>query len=188
MRRVVRVVTKLVPLMAWMLWLGSHAVWAGELNEVSSKPRYELNLPDLDGQQRTVDEFAGKVLLVNFWTSWCPPCIEEMPSIQRLANELREQPFAVLGVNVAESERRVRNTARRLKLEFPTLLDRDGAVFKRWGGNVYPTTYVLDGKGRVRYIGRGPLEWDRVDIVDMLKILFVDRAVSGAAEDRSRVE
>ena len=170
----VRFSAKLVALLAWTLWLGSHNAWAGELNEVPNAPRHVLNLPDLDGQQRTLDEFAGKVLVVNFWTSWCPPCIEEMPSIQRLANEMRGHPFAVLGVNVAEAERRVRNTARRLKLDFPTLLDRDGAVFKRWGGNVYPTTYVLDGEGRVRYIGRGPLEWDRVDIVDSLRSLIED--------------
>jgi thiol-disulfide isomerase/thioredoxin len=141
---------------------------AGELSEVAVALRLELNLPDLSGQQRNLDEFAGKVLLVNFWASWCTPCIQEMPSILRLVEAMGETPFAVIGVNVGEAERRVQATAKRLEIDFPVLLDKDSAVFNGWGATVLPTAYVLDRSGRVRYVGRGPLEWDRVDIIDML--------------------
>ena len=141
---------------------------AGELSEVPVALRLELNLPDLFGQQRNLDEFSGKVLLVNFWASWCRPCIEEVPGIRRLIEAMADVPFAVIGVNVGEAERRVQATVKRLRMEFPILLDKDSAVFKDWGGNVLPTAYVLDGSGRVRYVGRGPVEWDRVDIVAML--------------------
>jgi len=141
---------------------------AGELSEVPGAPRLELNLPDLSGQQRTLDEFSGKVLLVNFWASWCRPCIEELPAIRRLGAALADVPFTVIGVNVGEAERRVQATVKRLRMEFPILLDKDSAVFKDWGGNVLPTAYVLDRSGRIRYVGRGPVEWDRVDIVAML--------------------
>ena len=141
---------------------------AGELSEVAVALWPELNLPDLSGQQRNLDEFAGKVLLVNFWASWCTPCIQEMPSIRRLVEAMGEKPFAVIGVNVGEAERRVQATAKRLEIDFPVLLDKDSAVFNGWGATVLPTAYVLDRNGRVRYVGRGPLEWDRVDIVDML--------------------
>jgi len=141
---------------------------AGELSEVRGVLPLELNLPDLSAQPRSLDEFAGKVLLVNFWASWCTPCTEEIPSIRRLAEAMHDKPFAVIGVNVGEAERRVQATVRRLEIDYPVLLDKDSTVFKGWGANVLPTAYVLDRSGRVRYIGQGPLEWDRVDIVELL--------------------
>ena len=144
---------------------------AGELSEVPVAQQFELNLPDLSGQQRNLDEFAGKVLLVNFWASWCRPCIEEVPGIRRLMEAMADVPFAVIGVNVGESERRVQTMVERLRMEYPILLDKDSAAFKGWGATVLPTAYVLDRSGRVRYVGRGPVEWDRVDIIDMLRQL-----------------
>jgi peroxiredoxin len=141
---------------------------ADELLEVPVALRSELNLPDLSGQQRNLDEFAGKVLLVNFWASWCRPCIEEVPGIRRLMEAMAGMPFAVIGVNVGEAERRVQATVKRLRMEFPILLDKDSATFKGWGANVLPTAFVLDGSGRVRYVGLGPVEWDRDDIVKLL--------------------
>ena len=155
-------------LMLSVLWLYPLPAATGELTEVPVALRLELNLPDLSGQPRNLDEFAGKVLLVNFWASWCKPCIEEVPGIRRLIEAMADVPFAVIGVNVGEGERRVQAMVKRLRMEFPILLDKDSAAFKDWGANVLPTAYVLDGSGRVRYIVRGPMEWDRDDIVDML--------------------
>ena len=142
---------------------------AGELSPVAASAPVELGLPDLGGRERRLEEFKGKVVLVNFWASWCTPCIEEMPSIQRLAELMRDRPFAVIGVNVAEGERRVKGWVERLGIDFPVLLDADSAVFHRWGGTVLPTTYLLDGGGVVRYVGRGPLEWDSAQVVEMLE-------------------
>jgi len=155
-------------LMLSVLLLCTLPAAAGELFEVPVALQAELNLPDLSGQQRNLDEFAGKVLLVNFWASWCRPCIEEVPGIQRLIEAMGKKPFAVIGVNVGEGERRVQAAVKRLRMEFPILLDKDSVEFKSWGANVLPTAYVLDGSGRVRYIGRGPVEWDRADIIEML--------------------
>ena len=149
--------------------------FAGELSEVSDELRFELKLPDLSGEQRSLDEFTGKIVLVNFWASWCRPCIQEMPSILRLAEAMQEQPFAVIGVNVGEGERRAQAAAKRLKIDFPVLLDKDSAEFKGWGATVLPTAYVLDGDGRIRYVSRGPLEWDRADIIDMLEDLVAEQ-------------
>ena len=141
---------------------------AGQLSEVAVAQRLELNLLDLSGQQRNLGEFAGKVLLVNFWASWCRPCIEEVPGIRRLMEAMAGMPFAVIGVNVGEAERRVQATVKRLRMEFPILLDKDSTTFKGWGANVLPTAYVFDGGGKLRYLGRGPVEWDRDDIVELL--------------------
>ena len=148
--------------------LYTHSSVAGELSEAGVRLRPELNLPDLSRKQRSLDEFAGKVVLVNFWASWCTPCLEEMPAIQRLAAAMRDKPFVVIGVNVGEVQRRVQLTVQRLEIDFTTLLDERSSVFKNWGATVLPTTYVLGRDGRVRYIGQGPLEWDRVDIIERL--------------------
>lgn len=155
-------------LMLSFLWFCSPATPAGELSPPPDGPRLSLSLPDLAGQQRSLEEFSGRVVLVNFWASWCSPCIKEMPSIHRLIEAMRDKPFAVIGVNVAEPALRARTAAGRLHLGFPVLLDTDSTVFKGWGATILPTTYILDGEGRVRYIGRGPMEWDRPDLIDML--------------------
>lgn len=149
---------------------------AGELSQIPASAPVVLGLPDLEGRERGLEEFRGRVVLVNFWASWCAPCIEEMPSIQRLAEVMRDKPFAVIGVNVAETERRAKAMTKRLGIGFPVLLDRESDVFHRWGGTVLPTTYVLDGAGLVRYVGRGPLEWDAADIVETLKRLVATEA------------
>ena len=154
-----------------VLWFSTLPALAGELSEVPAALPPGFSLPDLAGQQRSLDEFTGKVLLVNFWASWCWPCIEELPGIQRLIAAMADAPFAVIGVNVGEAERRVQATVKQLRMDFPILLDKDSAAFKGWGANVLPTAYILDGSGRVRYIGRGPVEWDRADIVEMLRQL-----------------
>ncbi|MEN8763186.1 MAG: TlpA disulfide reductase family protein [Thiogranum sp.] len=151
-----------------LLWLAAVNAPAGELSEVTEPLRFKLRLADLSGQQHSLDEYEGQVLLVNFWASWCRPCLEEMPSIKRLAREMRGKPFAVLGVNVGEGERRVHATAKRFEIDFPVLLDKDSAVFSDWGATVLPTAYILDRSGRVRHIGQGPLEWDRIDIIELL--------------------
>ena len=151
-----------------VMWLSPIPAPASELSEVPAALPPAFSLPDLAGHQRSLNEFTGKVLLVSFWASWCRPCIDEVPSILRLMEAMADTPFTVIGVNVGEAERRVQATVERLRMEFPMLLDKDSAVFKGWGANVLPTAYVLDSSGRVLYVGRGPVEWDRDDIVDML--------------------
>ncbi|PVV25809.1 MAG: hypothetical protein B6D79_08290, partial [gamma proteobacterium symbiont of Ctena orbiculata] len=89
-----------------------------------------LNLEDLDGVSYRISDLKGKTVLVNFWTTWCPPCIEEMPSLIRLAAEMSQEEFVILAVNVEENKRRVSNIATRLNVTFPVLLDP-----KREAGN-----------------------------------------------------
>jgi len=101
-----------------------------------------------------------------------------MPSLNRLADAMTERPFAVVGVNVEEGELRVKTAVRRLGIGFPVLLDKEGAAFHRWEATVLPTTYVLDGEGHVRYVGRGPLEWDGAEIIEQVEDLM---PVSAAA-------
>ena len=162
---------KQVVAFACLLLIGTHSA-AGELSATEAPRSVELTLPDLDGQHRDLREFGGRVVLVNFWASWCTPCVQEMPGIQRLSEQMRDKPFAAVAVNVAEPASRARTAAARLGIDFPVLLDTDSAAFNRWGATVLPTTYVLDGAGMIRYVGRGPLEWDGADLVELLSGLM----------------
>ncbi len=91
-----------------------------------------------------------------------------MPSIQRLAERMDGRPFAVFGVNVGEPRLRVQSMVDRLNVRFPVLLDRESAVFAEWEVSVLPSTYVLDRVGVPRYLGRGALEWDADEIVELV--------------------
>lgn len=152
----------------------------GDFSPAKPSAPVELRLPDLAGRDMDLAKFRGKVVLVNFWASWCAPCIAEMPGIQRLANEMRGRPFAVIGVNLGEARLRVKTMVRRLGIEFPVLLDMNNDVFNRWGATVLPTTYVLDGKGVIRYLGRGPLEWDGDEVREVLDALLEGETALGS--------
>lgn len=166
-----------------LLWPA--AAPGGELAPSPEHARHELHLPDLEGRPVSLDDYRGKVVLINFWASWCTPCVEEMPDLMRLQTAMRDLPFQVIGVNVAENPRRVRTAARRMKLEFPVLLDRDSATFDAWGAEILPTSYVLDTNGRRRYLALGPLDWDDPDIVDTLRVLATTAAQRVSATTQS---
>jgi thiol-disulfide isomerase/thioredoxin len=116
------------------------------------------------------------VVVVNFWASWCTPCLTEMPSLRSLSAEMKDRPFTVLAVNVGEGERSAGAMAQRLELDFPVLLDSDRTVFESWGNTVLPSAYVVDRQGRLRYRVQGPLEWDGLDVVESLNALAEEPA------------
>jgi thiol-disulfide isomerase/thioredoxin len=118
-----------------------------------------LALQDLDGRTQALEDYRGKVVLVNFWATWCEPCREEMPSISRLRASLAGQPFAVLAVNLAESEPRIRRFMEQVPLEFPVLLDRDSAAAKAWRARLLPVSFLVGPDGRIRYAVIGGYDW-----------------------------
>jgi len=120
-----------------------------------------LRLQDLEGRAHALEAYRGKVVLVNFWATWCEPCKEEMPSIEKLRRSLADRPFAVLAVNLAEPEPRIRAFLEKVPLGFPVLLDRDATAAKAWKARMLPATYILGPDGRIRYSYIGELDWSR---------------------------
>ena len=120
-----------------------------------------LVLVDLQGKQHRLEDFRGKVVLINFWATWCEPCREEMPSIGRLKAALAGRPFEVLAVNLAEPETRIRAFMEKVPMRFPVLLDRDMAAAKAWGARILPATYLVGPDGRIHYSYRGELDWSQ---------------------------
>jgi len=116
-------------------------------------------LEDLAGRTHRLADYRGQVVLVNFWATWCVPCRDEMPSIERLRAALAGRPFAVLAVNLAEPVSRIRKFLAATPLGFAVLLDRDTAVAKAWRARVLPATYLVGRDGVVRQVHYGELDW-----------------------------
>ena len=120
----------------------------------------DFSLQNADHQLLSLTDYRGKVILVNFWASWCIPCVMEMPGMQRLADALKGRPFEILAVNVADTENRIHEFIKRMDLHMTILMDHDSKVFEAWQGKVLPASFLLDRSGRIRYQVIGPLEWD----------------------------
>ena len=118
-----------------------------------------LALQDLEGRAHRLEDYRGKVVLINFWATWCEPCRAEMPAMNELRASLAGQPFAVLAVNLAESESRIRRFKEQVPLDFPVLLDRDSSVAKAWKARVLPVSFVVDAQGRIRDFAVGEIDW-----------------------------
>ena len=123
-----------------------------------------LKLADADGRSHALADWKGKTVVVNFWATWCEPCREEMPSLERLKARLPANAFQVVAVNVGESPERVARFTREVPVSFPILYDRESATAKTWKVRGYPTSYVIGPDGRIRYYFVGELDWARDDI------------------------
>ena len=135
-----------------------------------------LRLPGLDGRTIDLGDARGKVVLVNFWATWCPPCVEEIPSLQRLYRARRDQGLEILAVEVGESPEQVRAFLADKPVDFPVLLDPDGKALAAWGVHAFPTTFVLDRRHRIRFGGFGAFEWDRPEVMETLDRLLGEPA------------
>jgi len=131
-----------------------------------------LALTGLDRHAHNLADYRGRAVLINFWASWCPPCVREMPSMQRLSQKLAEKPFTILAVNMAEPQPEVRAFLARFHPGFPILLDQDGAALKQWKVFVFPTSYVIDTEGRIRFGVYGEVEWDAPETLGIIEGLL----------------
>lgn len=129
----------------------------------AQRPTPALALPDLHGTVRRPSDWAGRVLIVNFWASWCEPCVAEMPSLLRLAEAGASRGIAVVAVNYQETPAKIRTFLETVLGEvperLPVLLDRDGQAARAWTPRVFPSTVVLDRHGRARWRVVGEMDW-----------------------------
>jgi len=115
----------------------------------------DFTLKTAEGRNLRLQEQRGQVVMVNFWASWCGPCKQEMPHLNRLFGKYQASGFTLLGVNVDDDPRQATAVAARMGLKFPVLLDADKAVVKRYDMGSMPATVLIDRDGRVRYLHRG---------------------------------
>jgi len=132
-----------------------------------------LSLPTLDSDATaSLADLRGRVVLVNFWATWCKPCEDEMPAMERLYQTLHPSGFELLAVSVGEEDAVVRAFRDRLGVTFPILLDRDKSAALEWQTFAFPESLLVDRDGVIleRYVG--PREWDAPAYVERLRRLL----------------
>ncbi len=128
------------------------------LIERPRQPAPAVTLNDAQGKAQSLRH--GRVTLVNFWATWCPPCVHEIPSMNRLAAAYDAKDFGIVSINFKEDPQHVLAFLKRVNVDFPVLLDHDGAVSARWNVFAFPSTFLLDQRGRIRYSVNTAIEWD----------------------------
>ena len=162
---------------ALLLLMAAAVPWASDADP-ALKPRSShrtappLELLDLAGKRHALDEYRGKVVLVNFFGTWCPPCLQEMPNLLLLAKALEGRPFAVLAVAVGDSPARLRQVFGEQMAGFTVLLDSTGRAARSWQALAFPTSFVLDPEGRIRYSAEGPVAWDDPEVARQIAALL----------------
>ena len=131
---------------------------------------------------RTVDlrSLHGRIDIVHFFATWCEPCREELPALQRLAARLIPQSVEIVAISVAEVELRVRRFLEAMPVSFPVLLDQDRAVAKAWNISTLPSTIIIDSDLRPRLMVEHDISWDRLDPKQIVEMIDGDPAGNDA--------
>jgi peroxiredoxin len=131
-----------------------------------------FTLRDLQGRDVSLEDLKGQVVFLNFWATWCPPCRNEMPSMEKLYRRMEGRNFAMLAVDLQESEEQVRRFVDTAGYSFPVLLDSSGRTGAAYQVSGIPTTYIIDKQGNVLARVVGGREWHTPEIIE----LFLDLA------------
>ncbi len=148
------------------------AAAGGDLKPWTGGPAPKLALRDLAGNPVKLADFSGKVILVNFWATWCAPCIEEMPSMQRLRDKLALAGFEVLAINFQEGQARIEDFLKKRPLKLTILRDHDGSARTAWGVRGFPTSFVIDTEQRIRYMVTGDVDWTSSKVESQIRELL----------------
>lgn len=143
-----------------------------ELPAVEGNAAPDFTLKDLSGKPVQLSTLKGKVVLVNFWATWCPPCREEIPSMVKLNQAMQGKNFQMLAVSIDEGGKAaVEEFFKRSGATLPALLDTDGQVSRRYGTTGVPETFVVDPKGVIRKKVVGGLDWSHPEVIQALQEL-----------------
>ncbi|MCB1757512.1 MAG: TlpA family protein disulfide reductase [Gammaproteobacteria bacterium] len=156
---------------ALLVWLAS-AQASALLDRLSSPlPAPTLDIPDLQKNIWKTADLKGQPAIVNFWATWCPPCREEMPSMEKAWEKIKDEGIQMLAVSYGEDADRVEAFQMDYPMSFPVLLDTSGEVGRNWPVKGLPTTFVIDSEGNIVYQALGAREWDDDELLDMVREL-----------------
>jgi peroxiredoxin len=161
-----------------LLWVAKaadaqdHLYEAMGMAKVPPKAAPDFTLPAVDGKQVSLQDYRGKVVFLNFWATWCIPCREEMPALERLHQTYRQsQDFAVISIDYKESAEQVKAFFQKHALTFPALLDQSGSVSRDYLVSGMPTTYLIGRDGMLLARGVGGRDWTRAEALALIKAL-----------------
>ena len=131
----------------------------------------DFTLPALEGPRISLRDYRSRVVVLNFWATWCPPCVEETPSLKRFAEEMQSDGVEVIGVSVDEDGAALRKFVTEAQLSFPIARDPERTVAARYGTFKFPETYIVDSEGRIAEKLIGPIDWQDPRIIERVKYL-----------------
>lgn len=136
------------------------------LHRVKGQPlAADFTLMDADDVWHKLGDYRGKVVIINFWASWCPPCRYELPSMERLWQKVKDKNVIMLAINIGEDADTIFEFTSEYMLSFPLLMDLDSSVIQKYPVLGIPTTFVIDPDGRLVYRAVGTREWDDEEMV-----------------------
>ncbi|MBY0372948.1 MAG: TlpA family protein disulfide reductase [Bryobacteraceae bacterium] len=134
----------------------------------------DFSIKGENGKVYTARDFGGKLLILNFWATWCPPCISETPRLTQLQNDLRKDGVVILGVSVDKNEKAYKQFIARLKVGFATAHDPEARISASYGTFKFPETYVINSQGKVvaKFIGEPDDTWLAPRVLDSLRSMI----------------
>ena len=131
----------------------------------------DFELMDTEGNRHRLSDYRGRPVIINFWTTWCPPCREEIPSMNRAWQVLEQEGIAMLAINMGEDEDTIFIFSADYPADFPMLMDRSGEVIAEWPVKGLPTTYVVAPDGTIAFRAIGSREWDDEGLLNRVRAL-----------------
>ena len=128
-----------------------------------------LVLKDLQGKTHDLKDYKGQVVLVQYWATYCGPCRQEMPSMNKMMTKMGDIPFKILAVDMGETEAEVKQFVSEVKPDFTILIDEDGKSIGDWKVFAAPSNFIVDPEGNIRYTLFGGVEWDSDELIEKLK-------------------
>ena len=151
---------------------GCDAAPTQSLTELTAKPQApNFAMKDMDDVVHKLADYKGKPVIINFWATWCPPCREELPSMNRAWGKIKNDGIEMLAINVGEDEDTIFAFSGEYPIDFTILLDESGEEIKKWPIKGLPTTFVLNPEGQIVYQAIGGREWDNDDILEQVRKL-----------------
>jgi len=134
-----------------------------------------FTLESIDGTDFDSEELQGQVVLLNFWATWCPPCVEELPSLNRLQRRYERRDLRIVSVDFRESPQQMAEFLQRTPVEFPVLMDHDGRLALAWDVFSFPSSFLIDRQGRIRYSANRAIDWDSPEVWQVVDGLLETR-------------
>ncbi|MDT8382844.1 MAG: TlpA disulfide reductase family protein [Gammaproteobacteria bacterium] len=131
-----------------------------------------IHLRDASERLFDIKDYQGRVTVINFWASWCPPCVEEIPSLNRLKQAMQGKPFELISVNYAETAETIRDFLQQVDVDFPVLLDPGGQLTGQWKVVAFPSTFVIGTDGKIRYGVNAGIHWDTPQVIQQINELL----------------
>jgi thiol-disulfide isomerase/thioredoxin len=133
-----------------------------------------FNLADIQGIRLERSILQGRVGLINFWATWCPPCVEELPSLNRLQQIFKDRDLRIISIDFRETPGEMADFLQRIPVDFPVLMDLDGKTALNWQVFSFPSSFLIDRQGRIRYSANRAINWDSQEVIDTLNRLLAE--------------